>query len=307
MDPKRYRGCTNVSGAVAIDANHFVVADDEDNLLGVFDSSHEQVLPPRIALSELFAGEIEDGKGCEIDLEGAAAIGDVYFWIGSHSTNKDGERRPSRHRLFALQIQRNAVGEFSGQRYGQIYRTLIDDLILDRRFKPYRLDKAVGIAPKALGGLSIEGLAATPEQSLLIGFRNPLTGGTEKNGRLQDGKALIVPLLNPLSLLQGQAAEFGDPIELDLGGYGIRDIAWRQGNEYLIVAGPYHANEGRSEMHRLYRWHSNKPTHKPKRLDADLGELNIEAAFFFPDRTDRVELLSDDGDTKGFKRVSVRL
>lgn len=306
MDRKNYEGSSNASGAVALDGHHFVVADDEENRLSVFEQGPEQALTPAIALSTVFAGEIEDGKGCEIDLEGAAAIGDVYFWIGSHSTNKDGERRPSRHRLFALQIQRNAVGEFSGQRYGQIYRTLIDDLILDRRFKPYRLDKAVGIAPKALGGLSIEGLAATPEQSLLIGFRNPLAGGTEKNGRLQDGKALIVPLLNPLSLLQGQAAEFGDPIELDLGGYGVREIAWRQGDEYLIVAGPYHANEDRSEKHRLYLWHSNHRTDKPKRLDADLGELNIEAAFFFPGQTDQVELLSDDGDTKGFQCVSVR-
>ncbi|WNB74826.1 DUF3616 domain-containing protein [Methylomonas koyamae] len=307
MDRKNYKGSSNVSGAVALDGNYFVVADDEENRLSVFEKGPEQTLKPAIALSKVFDGEIEDSKGCEIDLEGAAAIGNVYFWIGSHSTNKDGERRPSRHRLFALQIQRNAAGEFSGQRYGRIYRTLIDDLILDRRFKPYRLDKAVGIAPKASGGLSIEGLAATPEQSLLIGFRNPLAGGTEKNGRLQDAKALIVPLLNPLNLLQGQTATFGDPIELDLGGYGIRDIAWRQGDEYLIVAGPYHANEDRSEKHRLYLWHSNKPTHKPKRLDADLGELNIEAAFFFPGQTDWVELLSDDGDTKGFQCVSVKL
>ena len=225
MNPKHYRGCSNVSGAVAVDATHFIVADDEDNLLGVFDSAQEQVLKLRLALAELFAGEIADGKGLEIDLEGAATIGDIYFWIGSHSTNKDGERRPSRHRLFALQIQRNAAGEFSGQGYGQIYRTLIDDLILDRRFKPYRLDKAVSLAPKALGGLSIEGLAATPEQSLLIGFRNPLAGGTEKNGKLQNAKGLIVPLLNPLDLLPGQAEQFGEPIEMDVDGYGIRDIA----------------------------------------------------------------------------------
>ncbi|OAI19843.1 hypothetical protein A1507_05675 [Methylomonas koyamae] len=307
MDRKNYQGSSNASGAVALDGNYFVVADDEENRLSVFEKGPEQALKPAIALSKVFDGEIENGKGLEIDLEGAAAIGNVYFWIGSHNTNKDGERRPSRHRLFALQIQRNAAGEFSGQRYGRIYRTLIDDLILDRRFKPYRLDNAVGIAPKALGGLSIEGLAATPKQSLLIGFRNPLAGGTEKNGLLQSGKALIVPLLNPLDLLQGQAAQFGDPIELDLGGYGIRDIAWRRDDEYLIVAGPYHANEDRSEKHRLYVWHSNHRTDKPTPLDVELGKLNIEAAFFFPGQTDRVELLSDDGDTEGFQCVSVKL
>jgi hypothetical protein len=183
---------------------------------------------------------------------------------------------------------------------------LIADLKQDSRFARYDLEQAERTAPKDTGGLSIEGLAATPAQGLLIGFRNPLAGGISANGVLKNGKAIMVHFLNPLAVLQGQTAQFADPIELDLDGLGIRDIAWRKANQYLIVAGSYHANEQRLEKHWLYLWDSGSG--ELKRLEhIDLGDLNIEAAFFFPDQDDRVELLSDDGDQKGFRCVSIGL
>ena len=107
-------------------------------------------------------------------------------------------------------------------------------------------------------------------------------------------------------MLQGQAAEFSQPIELNLDGLGIRDIARVKDHKYLIVAGPYHANEDRMEKHRLYLWDSESG--KLDRLEhIDLKDLNIEAAFFFPDQVDRVELLTDDGEQKSFQCMSVTL
>ncbi|AMK77835.1 MULTISPECIES: DUF3616 domain-containing protein [Methylomonas] len=306
MDIKTYKGRSNVSGAIALNDRYFIVADDEDNELSVFDKNAEKATKPAIALSEVFDGEIEDGKHQEIDLEGGARIGDIYFWIGSHSTNSEGDERRARRRLFGIHLTEVEPGKFSAQRYGSIYTQLIADLKQDQRFARYDWEQAEHIQPKGKGGLSIEGLTATPKNGLLIGFRNPLAGGDTENGFLKNGKAILVHLLNPLALLQGQAAQFAEPIELDLDGLGIRDIAWRQDHQYLIVAGPYHANEDRLEKHWLCLWDSDSG--KLTRLDRiDLGDLNIEAAFFFPGQNDRVELLSDDGEQKGFQCVSVAL
>jgi len=305
MDKTHYLGRSNVSGAVGLDGRHFIVADDEENRLSIYDTDNKDALPA-IVLSKLFQGEIKDGKKEEIDLEGAACIGDTYFWIGSHSTSKGAESRSARHRLFGIHLTQNEQGEFTAHRCGSIYTQLLTDLQRDNRFDLYKLDQAARIAPKAIGGLSIEGLAATPEQGLLIGFRNPLAGGHTEYDSLRGGKALLVNLLNPLALLQGQAAKFGNPIELDLGGLGIRDIVWRQGHEYLIVAGPYHDNKEQPEKSRLFLWEFGSLTTEP--LDhIDLCNLNIEAAFFFLGQKDCVQLLSDDGENKGFHCVSARL
>lgn len=306
MDTKQYRGRSNVSGAIALDDQRFIVADDEDNQLSIFERHQSKALKPTITLSEIFGGDIKDGNHQEIDLEGATRIDDVYLWIGSHSTSSKAKIRTARHRLFGIQLSETRPGKFIAKPYGSIYAHLITDLKRDSRFAPYRLDRAELIAPKAIGGLSIEGLTATPEQGVLIGFRNPLTGGIIQDDTLTAGKALLVNLLNPLAVLQGQTAHFATPIELDLGGLGIRDIAWQKDDHYLIVAGPYHANEGRLEKHQLYLWDSTLGT-LARQDHVNLENWNIEAAFFFPGQNDRVELLTDDGVRKGFRRISVLL
>lgn len=293
MDQKQYGGLTNASGAIAFDDQHFIVADDEDNQLCIYAKQHKK---PRqtIALKKVFADEISKGKHQEADLEAAARLGDVFFWIGSHSTSRTGKSRPARHCLFALQVDDQGKADYQITPFGTIYRHLIADLSRDLRFQRYALAQAATIAPKAPGGLSIEGLAATPQQSLLIGLRNPLI----------DGKALLIELLNPLEVLNQHAPQFAHPLELDLAGLGIRDIVYRQDQQFLIVAGPYHANENRQEAHRLYLW--DQSTHQLQSLtQIDLADWNIEAAFFYPDEMDTVHLLTDDGEKQGFLMVSV--
>lgn len=290
----KYTGMCDASAAVALDANTFVVADDENNILKIYDRKATTTKPQKIELSKVFANEIQDGKKEEIDLEGATVLGDKIFWIGSHSTNSEAKQRPARHRLFAMQIKPDANGKFVATRSGNIYTTLLADLEKDQRFAPYKLDIAKKIAPKSIGGLSIEGLAVTPDGALLIAFRNPLAGGKIESTRLIGGHALIIKLRNPLAVIEGKPAEFADPIELDLGGYGIRDIAARNKDQYLIVAGPYHENketpDHQREESRLYLW-----SDKLKPLKNKLGDFNAEAAFFYPQEEKTVQLLSDDG------------
>jgi hypothetical protein len=60
---------------------------------------------------------------------------------------------------------------------------------------------------------NISPLAATPDEKLLIGFRNPIPGG----------RALLLPLQNPIEVVrEWKPVQFGTPIELDLKGLGIR-------------------------------------------------------------------------------------
>ncbi len=308
-----YVGIANPSGAVALDEKRFIVADDELNQLLVFDRNVPDKAEQIISLSKVFPDEISDGEDMEIDMESTAEIEGTYFWLGSHSTSKKGEDRPARRRLLAVTIKPSIKSEFEVKPAGEIYTRLIDDLNQDARFKKYELSKAQTISPKAIGGLSIEGLAATPEKTLLIGFRNPLIGGEIKKDRLKKANALLVELLNPFEIIHGVNAQFADPIELNLDGFGIRDITWRKKQKYLIVAGPYHDNAAtdghpREEL-RLYQW-SKKSNDIKLFKSISLDSLNVEVAFFTPDNKDDAILLSDDGKTgtgKSFRSRTVNL
>ncbi|MEQ1544394.1 DUF3616 domain-containing protein [Methyloglobulus sp.] len=302
IQEKKYLGISNPSGAVALNNNVFVVADDEDNLLRVYDRNVLEKPLQTIKLSMVFKGDIADGEDLEIDLESAAEINGTYFWIGSHSSSRTGEYRPARHRLLAVNIKASENGKFAITAAGNIYTSLIADLQEDSRFDTFHLGKAKKTQAKALGGLSIEGLAATPKNGLLIGFRNPLNGGKIKEGRLVSGKALLVELLNPFEVIHGLKAKFADPVELDLDGFGIREITQRENHKYLIVAGPYHENiateDHKKEEGKLYKWSSKSgKLNGLKRFD--LAGFNIEAALFYPGNDDLVQLLSDDGTLEG--------
>ena len=310
---QKYLGIANPSGAVALNDNVFIVADDEDNLLRVYDRHVLDRPLQTVKLSAVFKGAIGDGEDLEIDLESAAEIEGTVFWIGSHSSSRTGEYREARHRLLAVNIKPGASGKFTVTAAGDIYTALIADLQDDSRFNTYHLGEAKKTQAKVLGGLSIEGLASTPDNGLLIGFRSPLNGGDIKKGRLENGKALIVKLKNPFEVIHGLKAKFGDPIELDLDGFGIREITRHKNHKYLIVAGPYHENiateDHKKEEGKLYKW-SSKSGKLNKLKKFELEGYNIEAALFYPGNDNCVQLLSDDGTlvgANGFRSMTVTL
>jgi len=273
-----YQGMCDASAAVALDETHFAVASDEDSVIRVYNSEN-----PGLPLKSFDFGDFLSlgGNKPETDIEAAARLGDVVFWISSHGRSREGKERANRHRLFATRIKSDgAIPDLIPE--GHPYSRLLSDFSRAPFAKTYGLTAAMGKAPKAQGGLNIEGLAATPDGILLIGLRNPIPRG----------KALIIPLLNPLAILEGKArAKFGQPIELDLGGLGIRDLALF-GKEYLIVAGEYDSHQGS----RVYRWAGGDAS--PKLIDVTFKHFNPEALICYPKNQTDFQVLSDDGSKK---------
>ena len=274
--PMQFSGMCDASGAVAASSNLFVVANDEDNILRLYRSDQ----PGEPVKQFDFNAFLElRGKSLEADLEGAARIGDRAFWIGSHGRNIDGKKRPNRCRLFATDIT-ITNGDVMLTAVGRPCKRLLEDMINDPRFEPFHFAEAAKHAPKDPGALNIEGLSATPEGHLLIGFRNPIP----------DGKALIIPLLNPNEVIERKPARFGQAIQLDLGGLGIRDMACHNGI-YIVIAGPWH--EG-GPFH-LYRWMGADS--RPETLPVDhFGDYHPEGIIIYPQTgLQEIQIISDDG------------
>lgn len=279
-----YRGLCDASAAVGLGAGHFVVADDESDVLRIY----QRGTPMPVATVDLvdFLGNRKpNGNNTEADIEGAATVGQRIYWISSHALKgKDGEVDPHRRRFFATDIVA-ATPVLSLQAVGKPYVTLLDDLLADSRFA--LLADAAKRKPEAVGGLNIEGLAALADGSLLIGFRNPQP----------QGRALLVPLRNPREVVDRAAKpQFGDPIQLDLGGRGIRSLE-RVGQDLLIAAGPFGTADSSAVQpaFALFRW-SGQPTQAPVFVRAlGSGSLRPEAMFVDAQGPELV-LLSDDGD-----------
>ena len=266
-----YRGMCDASAAVALDADHFVVANDEDNSLRIFRRGQPQAVAT-LPLAHYL------GTKSESDLEGAARIGNRIYWISSHGRNSSAKVRTDRYRFFVTEVDA-AASPPTLRPLHTAPVSLLQQLLKAETLKSWRLADAALLAPEANGGLNIEGLADSADGQLLIGFRNPV----------RDGKALVVALRNPQQVASGAPASFGPPISLDLGGRGVRAIE-RLDAGYLVVAGPT-ADEG---DFWLYRW-SGQAGDAPQRVpDLAFGTLRPEAIFAWP-QTGLVQILSDDG------------
>lgn len=277
--PDRYTGMCDASAAIAIDNRRFAVADDEDNRLRIY--ARDRYGPP-LQVQDLSIPLDLDLKSSETDLEGAARIGETVYWIASHGRNKDGEARPNRGRFFATKFKRSERA-VSLEFVGTPYRNLLQDLIGAPQLQRFNLAAASRRAPKERGALNIEGLCSTPENRLLIAFRNPVP----------NQRALLVPLLNPDELVAGQPAKLGEPILLDLGGLGVREMTFHEGT-YLIIGGSFDGS-GRS---KLFTWKGGSA--KPERVsEIKFKNFNPEAILVYPDKGFAdVQILSDDGTSK---------
>jgi hypothetical protein len=275
-----YSGMCDASAAVPLAADMFVVANDEDNVLRVYrrgEPNAAQTFP----LDPFLKPDIEEP---EADLEGATRIDDHIYWITSHGQNKNGKDRSSRHRLFAntMAVQ---DGKVILTPIGTPYTDLRRDLIEAPQLEKYNLAAAAELAPEETGGFNIEGLAATPDGRLLLGFRNPIT----------EGKALVVPIQNPKEVVMGKKAQIGMPMEIPLDARGIRSIEFSpERNRYFLVAGPYND----TGSFALYTW-SGQPKEAPVIINGvDLGNLKPEAIFFEPGDKAHLHVISDDGSRK---------
>ncbi len=296
-------GASDASSAIAIDADWMVVADDEEQVLRLVNRQQSGLAGASFAM-DASLGLV---GGSEVDLEASTRAGSTLYWLGSHSNNASGEDRPNRERLFATALSGSGAG-ISLTPLGY-YAYLEDDLLAWDQARGGSLglaaSAAAGVPPEQPGGFNIEGLAMGPDGSTAyLGFRAP----TQPTSNRQ--QALIVPLLNIAALIRpggGPAgtARFGTPIQLDLGGRGLRSIDRNAAGDYLIIAGPSGAANGVAPADfRLYRW-SGVATDAPLLLSADINALlggvgSAEAIVDVPASlaaSSTLQLLVDDGDT----------
>ena len=196
-----FYGAADASAAAPLDDHRFIVADDEDNTLRIYDWNRPDSLPlVEIDLTQKLAVTEENP---ETDIEGVTRLGNRLVWVTSHGRSKKGNFRPNRCRLFATTINPDGKITVDGS-----YSNLLSDLIaydktwnlglaraIGTQNSAINMDKVEDLAPKK-HGLNIEGLAAVADgKTLLIAFRNPRP--------VREGKemALIIPVANPEDVL----------------------------------------------------------------------------------------------------------
>lgn len=297
--PSTAQGSSDASAAIALDDDYMVVGDDEGNVLRVY---------PRgggVAVKEWEFGSLL-GISKELDLEAATHIGDTWYFIGSHSNKSDGTEADNREHLFAAQVTgtgATTVFTYKGQ-YAGLEGALAgwDTANTHGKGAGYfgmAASAAGGVLPEGNNGFSIEGMAATSSGQLLLGMRAPLASMAVRRN------ALIVPIANPAALMAGATPVFGAPIELNLGGRGIRDMQQTEDGQYLIIAGPPgKADSAITTNFALYVW-AGPGTTTVVQLDNALDALLAETGGSFETLVSpvstapgtRIQLLQDNGDT----------
>jgi len=249
-DPATTRYHTGAAdGSTAIDAGdgYMIVGDDEDNTLRLY---KDDVSGPPV---KEWSFESRMGNPAEIDIEASARAGDTIYWTGSMGNSKSGNLKPERSTLFTTQI--SGEGAAAELTFGGYYTGLRQDLIEWDQANGNRFGFAAGSArgkvPKEIGGFNAEGMEFVQgsTETAYIGFRAPLVPATA------NGDALLVPVTNidrlaTSGLNSSVHATFGEPLELDLGGLGVREIRKNANGEYLIIAGPWSASGAQA----LYTW-----------------------------------------------------
>jgi hypothetical protein len=272
----QYAGMAEASAAAMLDDRHFVVAEDECNTLLVYEFGKPRPVGQPVDL----AGFLETGDKAS-DIEGGARVGDVIYWISSHSLPKSGKPRDWRKRFFATKVDASAPVP-TVRPHGRAYAGLLEDMIAAPQLRDLKLDAAAQVVAEQIDGLNIEGLAAWKTDGLLIGFRGPLVAG----------RAPLVPFKNPAAVVSGGRAKFEKPILLDLGGRGIRSID-RVKSHYLIVAGPV----GDVGTFAIYRWNGQPADPPVLQVQVNAGAVAPEALLPVP-TSKEVTLLSDDGSSQ---------
>lgn len=275
---REYREMCDASAMIPVGDDFFLAANDEDNTLRLFPRDEDSAPVATFALDQ-FLGV--DKKSPEVDLEGAAQLGDLVFWIGSHGNNKDGKPRPNRRRFFATRLEGSGA-KAQVMPVGKPYERLLDAFAADARLADCRWSELAALAPEQPRAVNIEGLAATASGTLWIAFRNPVPAG----------KALLVELKNPRDVIEAKSPALGRIARLDLEGSGIRSLEyWPAEKTFLILSGPFN-DDG---AFQLWRW-SGDPADAPQKLSVGtVDACTPEAVGFFSDRPRDVWVLSDDG------------
>ncbi|MEU3981927.1 DUF3616 domain-containing protein [Streptomyces sp. NPDC026672] len=290
-DARYLTGASDASAAVDVGGGYVVVANDEDNTLRLYDGSASGAPVKTWDLD----GKLDADK--EVDIEGAARVGDTIYWTGSLGNNKDGEYKADRNTVFTTKV--SGSGASTALTFGTAGHRLRDDLVAWDKANGNRYGFAAGTAdgevPKQIDGFNVEGLEFAPGSTTTayVGFRAPLV--PPKAG----GKALIVPVTNYDKVAQDTKATFGTPVELDLGGLSIRDLRRNDQGQFLILAGSWAADDN-SDPYAVYSWDGTAGHQPVKVLDLPTSDAGgWESIVSVPSGGTsgaRVQLITDDGD-----------
>lgn len=271
---------SDASAAIPVGDNHMIVANDETNYLYLYNRNHSG---QPVKLFDFNQGNIlgltdsSSGKWKEVDVEGGVrSITDpnLIYWIGSMSNSGSFFDKPNRNRLFAIIITGKGVaasfanaGHYSGLRQKLIAWG-------DAQGYDFLASAAVGKNPKLIDGFNIEGMVFAPDnQTMYIGFRAPLVPIGNRT------KAVIAPVDNFESWFNNGSPvgnpTIGYPIELDLGGRGVRDIIRLPNGNYVIIAGSCDFEVKPA----IYSW-TGHATHAPVKINSlPLTGLNAEGVL----------------------------
>jgi len=287
---KWHTGISDASTAIPIDDNWMFVGDDENQILRIYNRTRSggpvagRDFSPLLNLVDFY----DDGSPKEVDIEGSTRVGNRIYWLGSQSHAFNATERTNRSRIFATDV--SGSGTNTQLKLLAHYDFLKLDLLAwdannrhGRGANYYGLadSAAIGKDPKEPdgSGFNVEGLCMAPgpnnTTNAYIAFRAPLV---PTNSRTM---ALVIPVLNFGKITTRRSgpdnAQFGAPIELNLGGRGVRSIEGIGGTNYLIVAGPPGAGDNLPPPgnFRLFTW-NGQPADPPQERAADLTGLNPE-------------------------------
>jgi len=305
-----HTGVSDASTAIAIDRNWMFVADDENQFIGIYSRTRSGPPVGGQDFSNLLRliDRYTNGLPKEVDIEASTRVGNRLYWLGSHSHAFDATERTNRARLFGADLSgsgTNAVMKFLAH-YDYLQLDLLD---WDARglhgkgenYYGLVASSQPGVHPKTPdgSGFNIEGLCMAPgsTSNAYVAFRAPLIPPDAR------AKALLIPVRNFAQLAskpQGPGrALFGAPIELNLGGRGVRSIEGN-GTNYLIVAGPPGAGDNLPPPgdFKLFTW-SGQPNDVPQQHDTDLAGLNPEGIVEVGpgpwSATNLFQIISDNG------------
>lgn len=303
-------GTSDASTAIPVGGTFFLEADDENQVLRLYDYTKSGLPVTGFDFTNSLGLTQTDGSGVlrEVDLEASTKVGDRIFWLGSQSNSDDGKNRPNRDRVFATDI--NGTAASTTLSYVGRYDFLKEDIInwdvtnahgKGANYYSLAASAATGVGSKQADGYNIEGLEIAPDNTTAyIAFRAPQV---PLSGR---ANALIVPVTNFTSLISASgggtqgSAQFGAPIELDLGGRGIREIRKNANNQYVIIAGPAGDAGTAPNDFRLYTWDGNFSSKPQLRAATFPSSFNPEGIVSIPDNltnTSQIQFVSDDGNT----------
>jgi hypothetical protein len=307
---------SDASTAMPIDDEWMFVGDDERQVIRIYSRTRSGGPVAEKDINSLLdvVDFYDDGTPREVDIEASTRVGNRIYWLGSHSHAFNATERTNRARLFATDV--SGKGTNSQLKVLAHYDFLKLDLVewdvegrhgKGANYYDFIGSVSEGRDPKDVngGGFNLEGLSMAPgpnnKTNAYIAFRAPLVPPTGPTAR---SKALIIPVLNFGKLATRRSgpgsAQFGAPIELNLGGRAIRSIEGIGGTNYLIIAGPpgVGTNLPAPGNFKLFTW-TGQPSDAPIEHDADLSGLNAEGIVeLFPgvwDASTQFQIISDNG------------